>query len=90
MIYIGGLALTSYVWGLENCDLKILFISNVILALIHIFGGIYARKKTASANNELNEKRDALNIEEKRLRDILTEFNLKKMKLTKEIEQGMA
>ena len=79
-----------YRLGIEDGALIALAASAVVFALFHIFGGIYARKKTASANNELNEKRDALNIEEKRLRDILTEFNLKKMKLTKEIEQAMA
>ena len=89
-VFIFGGGLLFYRLGIEDGALIALAASAVVFALFHIFGGIYARKKTASANNELNEKRDALNIEEKRLRDILTEFNLKKMKLTKEIEQGMA
>ena len=89
-VYFFGGSFTFYYLGLDDGTLTALAASAVVFALFHIFGGIYARKKTAAANKAMKEEKDALGTEEKRLRDALTVFMLKKNKLTKEIEQAMA
>ena len=89
-VYFFGGSFTFYYLGLDDGTLTALAASAVVFALFHIFGGIYARKKTAAANKAMKEEKDALDAEEKRLRDALTKFMLKKNKLTKEIEQAMA
>ena len=81
---------TFYYLGIDDGTLTALAASAVVFVLFHIFGGIYARKKTAAANKALKEEKDALGAEEKRLRDTLAEFVMKKNTLTKEIEQAGA
>ena len=89
-VYFFGGSFTFYYLGLDDGTLTALAASAVVFALFHIFGGIYARKKTAAANKAMKEEKDALGAEEKRLRDTLAEFVMKKNTLTKEIEQAGA
>lgn len=89
-VYFFGGSFTFYYLGLDDGTLTALAASAVVFVLFHIFGGIYARKKTAAANKALKEEKDALGAEEKRLRDTLAEFVMKKNTLTKEIEQAGA
>ena len=53
-------------------------IPGMAFALIHIFGGIYARKKRDEQNRKANEDDVARNIEDARLRERISELQYKK------------
>ena len=53
-------------------------IPGMAFALIHIFGGIYARKKRDEQNRKANEDEVARNIEDARLRERISELQYKK------------
>lgn len=53
-------------------------IPGMAFALIHIFGGIYARKKRDEQNRKANEDEVASNIEDARLRERISELQYKK------------
>ncbi len=53
-------------------------IPGMAFALIHIFGGIYARKKRDEQNRKANEADVARNIEDARLRERISELQYKK------------
>lgn len=53
-------------------------IPGMAFALIHIFGGIYARKKRDKQNRKANEDEVASNIEDARLRERISELQYKK------------
>ena len=53
-------------------------IPGMAFALIHIFGGIYARKKRDEQNRKANEDEVARNIEDARLRERISELLYKK------------
>lgn len=53
-------------------------IPGTAFALIHIFGGIYARKKRDEQNRKANEDDVARNIEDARLRERISELQYKK------------
>ena len=58
-------------------------IPGMAFALIHIFGGIYARKKRDEQNRKANEDEVASNIEDARLRERISELQYKKNKCLK-------
>ena len=53
-------------------------IPGMAFALIHVFGGIYARKKRDEQNRKANEDEVASNIEDARLRERISELQYKK------------
>ena len=89
-VYIIGCWLENYVLGLGSQGFAPFLISAVPFVLIHIIGGHFTRKKAIKENQVIDEKRDALHIEENRIRNTMSEFNLKKKKLMEEIEQAGA
>ena len=58
-------------------------IPGMAFALIHIFGGIYARKKRDEQNRKANEDEVASNIEDARLRERISELQYKKNQCVK-------
>lgn len=67
-----------------NSTFAMYMVPGSVLALIHIFAGIYARKKRDEYNQQVNEAVIARNSEESKLRERITELEYKKMQLIKE------
>ncbi len=66
-------------WGqFLNSYYMYYLIPGMAFALIHIFGGIYARKKRDEQNRKANEDEVASNIEDARLRERISELQYKK------------
>ena len=66
-------------WGqFLNSYYMYYLIPGMAFALIHIFGGIYARKKRDEQNRKANEDEVARNIEDARLRERISELQYKK------------
>ena len=73
-----------------NSTFAMYLVPGSVLAMIHIFAGIYARKKRDEYNQQVNEAVIARNSEESKLRERITELEYKKMQMLEKVNASQA